>query len=88
MKDEVSALSSWTPEQIAAGERWVETWRLASDDLERIHRKELRELDNRSIALLCGPANYKQAPHVPKPWSGLIEQQELFMRAHARKRSR
>ena len=56
MKDEVSALSSWTPDQIEAGERWVETWRLASDDLDRIHRKELRELDTyRTIALLCGP---------------------------------
>ena len=89
MKDEVSALSSWTPDQIEAGERWVETWRLASDDLDRIHRKELRELDTyRTIALLCGPADYRQAPRAPKPWSGLIEQQELFMRAHARKRPR
>jgi len=53
MKERVSALSSWTPEQIAAGERWTETWRLAGDELDRIHRKELRELDTyRTIALL------------------------------------
>ena len=89
MKDEVSAFSSWTPEQIAAGERWVETWRLASDDLDRIHRKELRELDTyRTIALLCGPADYTRPPRAPKPWSGLIEQQELFIRAHTREHSR
>jgi len=89
MKDEVPAFSSWTPEEIAAGERWVETWRLASDDLDRIHRKELRELDTyRTSALLCGPADYTRPPRAPKPWSGLIEQQELFIRAHTREHSR
>ena len=39
-----SALANWTPEQIALGKRWVETWRLAGEDLERIRRKEIREL--------------------------------------------
>jgi hypothetical protein len=59
MNNERSALSSWIPEQVALGLRWVETWRLAGEDLERIHRKELRELDTyRAIQLLCGPADY------------------------------
>jgi hypothetical protein len=40
-----SALADWTPEQIALGKKWVETWKLAAVDLERIKRKEIRELD-------------------------------------------
>lgn len=64
------------------GKRWVETWRLARIDLERIHRKELRELDTyRVIELLCGPADYTRPPRAPKPNSGLVEQQRLFMKA-------
>jgi len=44
-----SALSNWTPEQIAVGKKWVETWKLAAADLERIRRKEIRELDEARI---------------------------------------
>lgn len=85
MKSEPSALSSWTPEQIAQGKRWVETWLLASADLERIHRRELRELDTyHAIELLSGPADYKCAPRAPKPFSGLVEQQRWFMKAAGR----
>ncbi|HEY6244652.1 MAG TPA: hypothetical protein VIX17_11920 [Pyrinomonadaceae bacterium] len=74
-----SALSNWTPEQIALGKRWVATWELAAKDLERIRRKELRELDSyEAISLLCYTADYSKAPYAPKPWSGLVEQQELF----------
>jgi hypothetical protein len=82
MSNRSSALSSWTPEQIALGKRWVETWKLAGEDLERIRRKELRELDSyRAIELLCGPADYTRPPRAPKPTSGLVEQQRLFMKA-------
>ena len=85
MNEEPSALASWTPEQIALGKRWVETWKLAGPDLERIRRKESRELDTyRTIALLCGPADYTRPPHAPKPTSGLIEQQRWFMKAAGR----
>jgi hypothetical protein len=74
-----SALSNWSPEQIALGKRWVATWKLAAEDLERIRRKELRELDSyEAISLLCYTADYSKAPYAPKPWSGLVEQQELF----------
>src|SRR6185295_3574063 len=46
---------------------------------ERIRRKELRELDSyEAISLLCYTADYSKAPYAPKPWSGLVEQQELF----------
>jgi len=80
-----SALADWTPEQIALGKRWVETWRLAGQDLERIRRKEARELDTyKAISLLYESADYTKPPYAPKPWSGLIEQQRLFMKAAGR----
>ena len=82
MNNKLSYLANWTPEQIELGKRWVETWRLAGEDLERIHRKELRELDTyRTIELLCGPADYTHPPRAPKPTSGLVEQQHWFMKA-------
>jgi hypothetical protein len=85
MNEKPSALATWTPEQIALGQRWVETWKRAGADLERIRRKESRELDTyRSIALLCGPADYTRAPYAPKPTSGLVEQQRWFMKAAGR----
>lgn len=80
-----SALAAWTPEQIALGKKWVETWRLAGEKLERIKRKEITELDTyKTIALLCYDADYTKPPYAPKPWSGLIEQQRLFMKAAGR----
>ena len=82
MNDEPSALAGWSPEQSALGKRWVETWKLAGADLERIRRRELRALDTyRAIALLCGPADYTRPPRAPRPNSGLVEQQRLFMKA-------
>jgi len=85
MSKEPSALANWTPEQIALGKRWVETWKLAGVDLERIRRKEIRELDTyRAIARLCGPADYARSPRAPRPFSGLVEQQRWFMKAAGR----
>ena len=78
-----SALADWTPEQLALGKRWAETWKLAGEDLERIKRKEIRELDTyKTISLLCESADYTRPPYAPKPWSGLVEQQRWFMKAH------
>lgn len=80
-----SALADWTPEQLALGRRWVETWKLAAADLERIKRKEIRELDTyATISHLCGSADYAKPPYAPKPWSGLIEQQRWFKKAAGR----
>lgn len=74
-----SALESWTPEQIAAGRRWAQTWKAAGPELERIRREELRRMDAfKAIALLCGPADYEVPPRAPKPTSGLVDQQRLF----------
>ena len=81
MPADPSALASWTPEQIALGRRWVDAWKKAARELERIRRQELRALNAYdAIALLCGPANYREPPRAPKPTSGLIEQQRPFRR--------
>jgi hypothetical protein len=85
MTDESSALSNWTAEEIALGKRWVQTWIDAGKELERIRRKELRELDTyRTIALLCGQWDYTVPPRAPKPTSGLVELQRWFMKAARR----
>jgi hypothetical protein len=79
METPSSALAGWTPEQIAQGKRWVQTWKNASEAMEALRRKELRELDSyKTIALLCGPADYTREPFAPKPTSGLVEQQRYF----------
>ena len=80
-----SALADWSAEQLALGKKWLETWRLAGQDLERIKRKEIRELDTyKTILLLCGPADFTQPPYAPKPGSGLVEQQRWFKKAAGR----
>ena len=85
MDPDGSPLDDWTPEEIAQGKRWVETWRRAGAELERIRRDELRNLDTyRAIEMLCGNADYTQSPRVPRPTSGLVEQQRWFMRAAGR----
>jgi len=86
MPSSPSKLADWTPEQVALGKRWVQTWIEAGPRLERIRREELRHLDPvRAIALLCGPADYSVPPRAPKPTSGLVEQQRWFMKAAGRR---
>lgn len=81
MPHDESALASWTPEEIAVGRRWVDAWKRAAPELERIRRAELRQLDTfRAIAQLCGTWNYREPPRAPKSTTGLIEQQRLFRR--------
>jgi len=85
MTDLYSALADWSPEEIAAGRRWLAAWQRAGPDLERIRRREIRELDGfKVIAQLCGPADYTCAPRAPKPSSGLVEQQRWFKKAAQR----
>lgn len=85
MSDPPSALRDWTPEQIALGRRWAETWRRAGIELERIRADELRNLDGyRAIELLCGPADYTVPPRAPLPTSGLVDLQRQFQRMRSR----
>jgi len=65
-----------------AERNWLRAWRSASVALERVRREELRSLDGRkALALLIGPADYRVAPRVARPSSGLVEQQRWFMKA-------
>jgi len=85
MSSEQTSLADWSPEQIEQGRRWVQAWREAGEELERLRRQELRRLDGlRGVALLCGPADYTMAPRAPKPASGLEEQQRWFKKAAGR----
>jgi hypothetical protein len=82
MSSESSSLRNWTPAELALGRRWVQAWREAGQEMERLRREELRHLDaQRAIALLCGPADYRSAPRAPRSTSGLVEQQRWFMKA-------
>ena len=45
MASRFSKLTDWTPEQIAMGKRWVQAWKEAGPELERLRRQELRRLD-------------------------------------------
>jgi len=82
MARDSKALSAWTPEQREAGRLWVAAWKSAGPELEELRRKELRALDTfKTIALLCGPADYRVPPRAPKPGSGLVEQQRWFSKA-------
>lgn len=85
MSSRPSALASWSPEQIERGRRWVDAWKRAAPELERMRREELRQLDvYKAISLLSGPCDYTVEPRSPKPTSGLIEQQRLFQKLKRR----
>ena len=85
MESQSTSLADWTPEEIELGRRWVQAWRTAGPELERLRREELRRLDpQRAIAMLCGPADYHVPPRAARPTSGLVEQQRWFKKAAGR----
>ncbi len=76
-----SRLSDWSPEQVALGKRWVQAWKDAGPELEKLRRAEVRKLDgSAAIALLCGDMDYTVPPRAPKPTSGLVELQRWVMK--------
>ena len=51
--------------------------------LEAIRRRELRARDPfAAISAVCGPTEYGEGARVPKPTSGLVEQQAFRARLH------
>ncbi len=72
-----------TPEQIAFAKRWIELWRLEGTELVRIRRKKLRNMDTYEALCRFWKSQDFTLPE-PKPWSGLVEQQRLFMKAWKR----
>jgi len=65
--------------------RWVETWRRAGEELERLRRAEIASIDTReAIRQIFGC----HGPALPAPstTSGLIEQQAWFARIQKARR--
>lgn len=60
--------------------RWVETWRRAGEELERLRREEMRSIDTReAVRQIFGCV----VPVIPAlPTSGLVEQQAWFAKIH------
>jgi len=61
-------------------------WKRWEAEKDRTVIEEIRRLDyypirNIAIALICEDHDYTVPPYAPKPYSGLIEQQRLFMKA-------
>lgn len=78
-------LEDWTPDEIACGRRWVDTWRKAGKALAVLRKRELQELDTfTALSHLLATADYTQPPFAPRPWSGLVEQQRWFRKAAGR----
>jgi hypothetical protein len=73
------ARDQYTPEQWAQMKRWVDTWKKAGPELEKIRFEEVRNADTQaSVRALAGMALMSLPSHPPKPTSGLVEQQRWF----------
>lgn len=59
--------------------RWVENWKEAGKELEKIRREEIRASSVQAAVLALTDA-FESAIRLnpPKPTSGLVEQQKLF----------
>jgi len=69
-----------TPEELALTKRWVDTWKLAGPELERIREEELRNENTiRAFEAFEGMAFLATRDFPPEPNSGLVEQQRWFM---------
>jgi len=59
--------------------RWVETWRRAGQELERLRRTEIESIDTREAVRQIFGGDGGAVP-APPPTSGLVEQQAWFAR--------
>jgi hypothetical protein len=65
--------------------RWVETWRRAGAELERLRRIEIESVDTREAVRQIFGGDGGAVPS-PSPTSGLVEQQAWFARIeHSRR---
>lgn len=67
--------------------KWVEVWQQAGDSLEDVKLKELRASDyySKNRELLNKMLNYAFENRTIRKSSGLVEQQQVFMRYHEKK---
>lgn len=59
--------------------QWVQTWKEAGPELEKIRLREIREEDNLlSLKLLARAFNHATRTQTPAASSGLVEMQRYF----------
>jgi len=58
--------------------RWVDTWRRAGEELERLRRAEIESVDTREAVRQIFGSEMPASPAAPT--SGLVEQQAWFAR--------
>lgn len=59
--------------------KWVETWKQAGPELEKIRLREVRDEDNRlSLQILESAFNLAAKTEQPDSSSGLVEMQRYF----------
>jgi hypothetical protein len=68
-----------TSEEKELARRWVEAWKTAGPELERIRREEIKATDTkRDLRVFAGLATWALEQQPPASSSGLVEQQRLF----------
>lgn len=73
-----------TDEERTLALKWIECWRRAAPELERMRRERIRNADTGSaIELLQGAYESAIAMWALRRDSGLVEQQRLFGRARS-----
>jgi len=68
-----------SPEELELMRRWVDTWRLAGEELERIRREEIQSLDTHEAIHQIFDAELVCLEEAPTT-SGLVDQQAWFAR--------
>ena len=83
METPTSSLAGWTPEQIAQGKRWVQTWKNAGEAMEALRDADLQATETpRALMQLAGAFESARFMGAASRLSGLVEQQKLFLRWH------
>jgi hypothetical protein len=71
-----------TKKELALTKKWVEIWKRAGPELERIRLEEVRGTDTtRAILILNDAFESARLTCSVRNTSGLVEQQALFMKA-------
>jgi hypothetical protein len=78
----MKSVAEMSGEEKARTRQWIEAWRRAGPELERMRRDEIRRANTvASIPAFDGLFESVVRNFPPKPFSGLVEQQRCFRRA-------